>query len=157
LDTTPAAGEERVMSELSISELQSIRDNVARLGKLSDGLFRLGPFRLGLDGALAWVPGLGELYSAGAATYILVQGYRAGVPAATLATCAALLFGRTIVTAVPIAGPLAADMMTAHRWSSKLVVRAIDAKLAAAGAPVKPRGRRWAWSGRMAPAAVRPA
>ena len=143
------------MSELSVPELQAIRDGVARLGRLSDSLLRLGPFRLGLDGALAWVPGLGELYSAGAATYILVQGFRAGVPAPTLATCAALLFGRTVVTAVPVLGPLAADVMTAHRWASKLVVRAIDARLAAAGAPVKPSRRAWAWSGRTPQPAVR--
>lgn len=145
------------MSELSVSELQAIRDKVAWLGRLSDGLVRVGPFRLGLDGALAWVPGLGELYSAGAATYILAQGVRAGVPAPTLAACAALLFGRTAITAVPLAGPLAADFLTAHRWSSRLVVRAIDAKLAAAGAPVKPSRRRWTWFSRAPVAAVQPA
>ena len=143
------------MSELSVSELQAVRDGVARLGRLSDGLLRLGPFRLGLDGALAWVPGLGELYSAGAATYILVQGFRAGVPMATLATCAALLFGRTVVTAMPVLGPLAADVMTAHRWAAKLVVRAIDTKLAAAGVPAQPRRRGWTWSGRPPQPAVR--
>jgi hypothetical protein len=145
------------MTELSVSELRAIRDRVAGLGRLSDSLVRLGPLRLGLDGVLAWVPGLGELYSAGAATYILAQGVRAGVPASTLGVCAALLLGRTAITAVPLAGPLAADFLTAHRWSAKLVVRAIDAKLAATGAPVEPARRRWSWSGRAPAAAVRPA
>ena len=146
------------MIQPSVSQLQAIRDSVARLGRLSDGLVRLGPFRVGLDGVLAWVPGLGELYSGGAAAYILAQGLRAGVPAPTLGLCGALLLGRTAITAVPLAGPLAADVFTAHRWSARLVVRAIDAKLQAAGAPLQAR-RRGGWSRFARPPApvVRPA
>jgi hypothetical protein len=38
---------------------------------------------------------------------------------------------RTTVSAIPLAGPVAADLFTAHRWSAKLVMRAIDAQLPA--------------------------
>src|ERR1700759_2755116 len=54
----------------SQQELRTIRDSVERVGRLSDNLIRVGPFRLGIDGVLSWVPGLGELYSAGAALFI---------------------------------------------------------------------------------------
>ena len=114
-------------------ELQKIRDSVQLVGRLSDSLFRLGPINIGVDGVLSWIPAVGELYSTAAAAFILVQGLRARVPASTLFVCAGLMGGRTLISAVPLAGPAAADLFTAHRWSARLVVRAIDRKLAAPG------------------------
>src|ERR1700712_4190579 len=92
------------------SDLKSIRDSVETVGRLSDSLLRFGPFRLGLDGVLSWIPGVGELYSSAAAVFIIVQGLRARVPLHVLVICAALMGGRTMVSAVPLAGPLAADL-----------------------------------------------
>lgn len=123
-------------SPRSAAELARIRDSVAIVGRLSDSLVRLGPFRLGLDGVLSWIPGLGEIYSAAAAAFILVQGLRAGVPLHILVLCAALMSSRTLVSAIPLVGPAAADLFTAHRWSAKLVVRAIDARLPVRTQPV---------------------
>jgi len=90
---------------------------------------RFGPFRLGVDGVLSWIPGLGEAYSIIAGAFIVIQGFRAGVPLHILAICVGLMASRTTISAIPLAGPLAADLFTAHRWSAKLVVRAIDARL----------------------------
>jgi hypothetical protein len=117
--------------ELSPAELVRVRDSVALVGRLSDSLVRVGPFRLGLDGVLTWIPGVGELYSTAAAAFILVQGVRARVPLPTLATCAVLMGSRTMVSAIPLAGPAVADFFLAHRISAKLVVKAIDAMLPA--------------------------
>jgi hypothetical protein len=114
------------------AQLIGLRDSVALVGRLSDSLVRFGPFRLGIDGILSWVPGVGELYSTGAAAFILVQGLRARVPLGTLAICAVLMGSRTIITAVPLAGPAVADVFLAHRISARLVVKAIDAMLPAA-------------------------
>ena len=119
------------------SDLQSIRDSVDRIGRLSDSLIRIGPFSLGIDGVLSWIPGVGEIYSAAAAAFILVQGFRARVPVHILVICAALMGSRTLVSAVPLAGAAAADLFTAHKWSARLVVRAIDRQLAA-GADQEP-------------------
>ena len=137
------------MAEVSVLELQAIRKRVEQVAKLSDGLVRVGVLRLGVDGILAWIPGVGELYSLGAGGFILYQGYRAEVPLKTLATCAGLMLGRTTLSAVTHAGELAADLVTAHRWSAKLVLKDIDAKLAAMGQPVRPESfMRRMWSGR---------
>jgi hypothetical protein len=126
-----------------VGELARIRDSVAIVGRLSDSLVRFGPFRLGVDGVLSWIPGVGEAYSMIAGAFIIVQGLRAGVPAHILLLCAALMASRTTVSAIPFAGPLAADLFTAHRWSAKLVVQAIDAQLPiqarSAGAPAYAR------------------
>ena len=115
-------------------DLLAIRASVDRLGRLSDNLVRIGPFSLGLDGVLSWIPGIGEIYSAGAALFLIGQGLRARVPVGTLVVAAALMGGRTVITAFPVLGPMASDLLTMHKWSAKLIVAAIDRKLARSGA-----------------------
>ncbi|WP_394762183.1 DUF4112 domain-containing protein [Phenylobacterium sp.] len=122
----------------SAAELQSIRDSVALVGRLSDGLVRFGPFNLGLDGVLAWIPGLGDVYSTLAGGFIVVQGVRGGVPGAVLGGAAMLIGCRTIVGAVPIAGSAFADFFTAHKWAAAMIVRAIDAQLGLTTQTVQP-------------------
>lgn len=112
-------------------DLQAIRASVELVGRLSDGLLRLGPLNLGLDAVFSWIPGLGEIYSAAAAAFLIVQGVRARVPVSTLLLAAALMGGRTLITAIPVAGAAAADLLTAHRWSARLIVGAIDRRTAA--------------------------
>ena len=131
-------------------ELEAIRDSVDRVGSLSDGLFRVGPLSVGLDGVLSWIPGLGEVYSTAAGAFILVQGARAGVPVAVLAAAGALMFSRTAVSAVPLAGPVAADLFRAHKWAARMVSRAIDDKL---GVKRRRADATPSWSGRRARAA----
>lgn len=125
------------MTPASAPDLVSIRRSVAAVGRLSDSLVRVGPFRLGIDGVLSWVPVVGEIYSASAAAFIIIQGVRARVPVPVLLGCAALMGSRTLVSAVPLAGPLAADFFLAHRLSAKMVVRAID-KMLPEGATPRP-------------------
>lgn len=123
------------------SDLRSIRKSVSLVGRLSDNIVRIGPFSLGFDGVLSWIPAVGEIYSLGAGAFILVQGLRAGVPASVLARAACILGLRTLGDAVPFAGPLFADVFTAHKWAANMVVRAIDQRL---GLPVRDAGRsRW--------------
>jgi hypothetical protein len=119
-------------------ELIRIRESVAFVGRLSDSLVRWGPFRLGVDGVLSWIPGIGEIYSGAAAAFILVQAWRARVPVHVFVTCAALMGGRTLISVVPLAGPAAADLFTAHRWSARMVVQAIDRMLPASERPPTP-------------------
>ena len=111
-------------------DLFAIRRGVDRVGRLSDGLLRLGPWSLGLDGILSWIPGVGEAYSVAAAAYLLIQGLRARVPIGTLLAAGALMGGRTLVTTIPLLGPIAADALTLHKWSARMIVRAIDRRIA---------------------------
>jgi Domain of unknown function (DUF4112) len=121
------------------AELRSIRDSVARVGRLSDGLVQVGPFSLGLDGILSWAPGLGDLYSTVAGGFIVVQGARAGVPGPILGGAALLLGCRTLIGAVPVAGAAFADVFTAHKWAAAMIVRSIDERLGVPSAAVAPR------------------
>jgi len=115
------------------AELRAIRGQVSLVGRLSDSIVRIGPFSLGIDGVLSWIPAVGEIYSLGAGAFILVQGVRAGVPVPVLAQAAFVLGIRTFGDAIPFAGPLFADVFTAHKWAANMIVRAIDERL---GAPV---------------------
>ena len=113
------------------SDLHAIRSSVALVGRLSDGLIRFGPFSVGIEGVLSWIPGVGELYGSGAAAFLLIQGARARVPASTLLVAAGLMAGRTLISAIPLAGAAASDLLTAHKWSARLIVAAIDRRIAA--------------------------
>jgi hypothetical protein len=125
-------------------DLHAIRRSVELVGRISDSLIRVGPFSLGIDGILDWIPGLGEVYSICAAGVILIQGYRAGVPLSTLALAGAMMAGRTAITAIPLAGPLAADLFTAHRFAARMVIAAIDRRLADQGdSPLRSRAPMW--------------
>jgi hypothetical protein len=128
----------------SREDLIAIRRSVELVGRFSDGLLRIGPFRLGAEAALSWIPVVGEAYGAAAAVFLIAQGLRAGVPLPVLATCAALMFGRTLISAIPVAGPLTADALALHGLSARLILKAIDARLGDIGAPVRPTGwRTW--------------
>ncbi len=111
-------------------ELERIRRSVELVGRLSDGLIRIGPWGIGIDGVLSWIPVVGEVYSALAGGFILIQGARARVPFPILLGAAGLLVSRMAFDAIPLGGPLAADLFIAHKWSAKMVVKAIDKKLA---------------------------
>jgi hypothetical protein len=123
----------------SPTELQAIRDSVQWVGRLSDNIVHLGPFSLGVDGLLSWIPGVGEVYSTVAGAFIVLQGARAGVPVRILVTAAALLACRTLISGVPVAGAAFADVFTAHRWAAGMIVRAIDQQLGVSEAPREPR------------------
>ncbi|HEY5071853.1 MAG TPA: DUF4112 domain-containing protein [Caulobacteraceae bacterium] len=119
-------------------DLEAIRLSVLRMGALSDSLVKLGPFSIGLDGILDWIPGAGEIYSVAAGAFLIVQGARARVGLPTLAAAAGLMGARTLITAIPLAGPLAADLLTMHKWSARLIAKAIERRIAA-GAAATPR------------------
>jgi hypothetical protein len=125
-------------------DLLAIRRSLEMIGRLSDGLLQIGPFSIGLDGVLDWIPGVGELYSVAAAVFILAQGVRARLPWPILAVAGALMLARTAITAVPLAGPLAADLLTLHRFAARLLIAAIDRRLATESeAPARPRQPLW--------------
>ncbi len=63
--------------------------------------------------------------------FLLIQGARARVPVSTLLVAAGLMTGRTLISAIPLAGAAASDLLAAHRWSARLIVAAIDRRIAA--------------------------
>jgi hypothetical protein len=75
-----------------------------RIKRVSDRLVGLGPFGVGLDGLLAFVPVIGGLYSLSAGGWLLLEAWRARAGAWTLTRMAAYIAFNTASAEVPIIG-----------------------------------------------------
>jgi Domain of unknown function (DUF4112) len=78
--------------------------NAERIKRLSDNLIRIGPWGLGLDGVLAWVPVAGTVYSLGSAALLLYEGMKAKAAPWTLTRMAAYMAINSAMSDVPVVG-----------------------------------------------------
>ena len=78
--------------------------NAERIKKLSDNLIKIGPWGLGLDGVLAWVPVAGTLYSVGSGGLLLYEAVQAKASAWTLTRMAAYMIVNSAMSDVPVVG-----------------------------------------------------
>ena len=72
------------MARRTIGDIEKIWTNVEGVKKLSDRTIGVGPFGIGLDGLLTWVPVVGTAYTLGAAGWLLMQAVRAKAAPATV-------------------------------------------------------------------------
>jgi hypothetical protein len=72
--------------------------------KLSDRVIGIGPFGVGLDGILTWIPGAGIVYSAGASAYLLYLALGSGASIGTLARMAGYLGLDMLLSDFPVPG-----------------------------------------------------
>jgi hypothetical protein len=112
-------------------DLHGIRASVERTRSISDRVVGIGKFGIGLDGLLAWIPGVGAAYSFGAAAFLLIQGYRARASMPTLLTMTGVLFADTALDAIPIPfAPAVTDMLfTGHKWAATMLLKHIEETL----------------------------
>lgn len=110
-------------------DLHNIRLTVERTRKLSDRVVGVGPFGLGLDGVLAWIPGAGQAYSVIAGGLLLVQAVRARASAPTLLGMAALLLADSAMSTAPVIGSAADMFFTGHKWAANILLKHIDETL----------------------------
>lgn len=75
-----------------------------RLKKLSDRLVGIGPFGIGLDGILAWIPGVNLIYGGLAGLFMLGHGIRAQASPATLLRMAVYIVIDNAPDLIPIPG-----------------------------------------------------
>jgi hypothetical protein len=75
-----------------------------RIARLSDNLIPIGPWGIGLDGVLAWVPGANTLYSLGAGGLLVYEGVAAGASAGTLIRMGLYLTANSALTEIPVIG-----------------------------------------------------
>ena len=99
-----------------------------RIRRLSDRLIGIGPFGIGLDGVLAWVPGVGPFYSVAAGGLLLFFGLRGGANPATLAKMAAFLAADTATSAVPVVGWAADTFFPGHLMAAGALQKDIEAR-----------------------------
>jgi hypothetical protein len=99
------------MARRSIADIEKIWSNVEGVKKLSDRAVGIGPFGIGLDGLLTWVPVVGTVYSVGAAGWLLIQAAQARATPATLLRMLSYLGLDTATTAVGEVIPFAPDVV----------------------------------------------
>ena len=116
-------------------DIHNHRAAIERIGRLSDNIVGIGPIGIGLDGILAWVPVVGQIYSLAAGGFLLLEGFRARVPPIVLVQVALIILLRTgidngnFIPGVNIASSLIVDLFRGHRWAARMLTRAIDETL----------------------------
>jgi hypothetical protein len=134
----------------SEEDLHNIRLAVERIHKLSDRLIGLGPFGVGLDGILSFIPipGVGVAYSGLAALALMVQAVRARASPGVLFHMAVILAIDTLLDVpasadllplIPFAG-VADTLFTGHKWAANLLLRHMDDTLYIEGSREAARG-----------------
>ena len=96
--------------------------------RLSDRLISIGPFGIGLDGVLAWVPGVGLAYGLGAGGVLLYHAVQARASAVTMARMAAYLAADNLSDTVPVLGWAVDTLFPGHLMAAKALQRDIEAR-----------------------------
>jgi len=118
------------MARRTIGDIEKIWTNVEGVKKLSDRAVGVGPFGIGLDGLLTWVPVVGTVYSVGAAGWLLMQAVRVKASPATIARMAGYLGLDSATTAVGEVVPFVPDVVDfffpGHLMAAKALQKDIE-------------------------------
>lgn len=114
------------MAKRSVADIEKIWSNVEGIKKLSDRAVGLGPFGVGLDGLLTWIPVVGDAYTVGAGSWLMLQATRARASPATMARMAAYLLSDTATAAVPFAGAVVDTLFPAHLMAANALQKDIE-------------------------------
>ncbi|MCC7268526.1 MAG: DUF4112 domain-containing protein [Caulobacteraceae bacterium] len=99
-----------------------------RIKRLSDRLVGIGPFGVGLDGLLTWIPGAGGLYSIGAASLLMYEAFGAKVSPMTLARMLGYLAVDAATSEVPLVGDAVDLLFPGHLLAAKELQKDIEAR-----------------------------
>ncbi|WP_293349984.1 DUF4112 domain-containing protein [Phenylobacterium sp.] len=97
-----------------------------RIKLLSDRVVGFGPWGLGVDGVLAWVPVAGTVYSVGAAAVLLTEAVQSGASRATLLRMAAYLGLDSVASGVPLVGWAVDTLFTGHAFAARALQKDIE-------------------------------
>src|SRR5689334_16216201 len=75
-----------------------------KIAWMMDGMFKVGPWSIGLDGLLGLIPGLGDILGALIGMLIVLRAAQAGVPRIAIARMVTNIAIDTFVGSLPILG-----------------------------------------------------
>jgi hypothetical protein len=81
-------------------------DTAEKIAWLTEGLIRIGPYRIGLDPIVGLVPGIGDFITAVASVVIVQRAIALGVPKAAVARMVVNVAVDAAVGAIPFLGDL---------------------------------------------------
>ena len=133
---------ERTARELGPEEEIALQ-RVARLAYWLDDRFRIPGTRrrIGLDGLLGFLPGIGDTATALIASYIVLEAARLGVPKATIARMLANVGIDYAIGLVPLVGDLADLGWKANRRNARMLRDHLVPRRGAAPPAVAARAR----------------
>lgn len=139
---------ERTARQLGPDEEIALQ-RVARLAYWLDDRFRIPGTRLrvGLDGLLGLIPGIGDTATALIAAYVVLEAARLGIPKAMLARMLANVGIDYIVGLVPLVGDLGDFAWKANRRNARLLRDHLLARRGDASAPIREHPERIAGPG----------
>ena len=118
------------MARRTVADIEKIWSTVEGIKKLSDRAVGIGPFGIGLDGLLTWIPVVGTVYSVGAAGWLLLQATKAKASPSTIARMVAYLGLDSATTAVGEVIPFAPDVVDfffpGHLMAAKALQKDIE-------------------------------
>jgi hypothetical protein len=115
--------------------------NAERLKRLSDNLIPIGPWGLGLDGVLAWIPGANTFYSVGAGALLIYEAIWAKASAWTMVRMAIYLLANSAMTEVPLIGWALDTLFRGHFMAAGALQKDIEARFGAPEPVVRPAWR----------------
>lgn len=110
----------------SIRDIEKIWANVEGVRKLSDRAIGVGPFGLGLDGLLTWIPWVGDAYTIGAGSWLIFQAIRAKAGPTTLAKMGGYLLADGATGLVPFLGAAVDTVFAGHAFAAKALQKDIE-------------------------------
>ena len=114
------------MARRSIRDIENIWSNVEGVKKLSDRVIGIGPFGMGLDAMLTWVPVVGTAYTVGTGGWVMLQAVRAKATPATLARMGAYMAIDTATGTVPIAGDIVDTFFPGQLMAARALQKHIE-------------------------------
>lgn len=114
------------MARRTIGDIERIWSNVEGIKKLSDRVVGFGPFGVGLDGLVTWIPGLGIIYSVGAGAWLLFQAFNARAAPATIFRMVGYLGVDAATSEVPVAGDVIDFLFPGHLMAAKALQKDIE-------------------------------
>ena len=114
------------MARRSIRDIENIWSNVEGVKKLSDRVIGIGPFGLGLDAMLTWVPVVGTAYTVGTGGWLMLQAVRAKATPATLARMGAYMAIDTATGTVPLAGDIVDTFFPGQLMAARALQKHIE-------------------------------
>lgn len=114
------------MARRSIRDIEKIWSNVEGVKKLSDRVIGIGPFGMGLDAMLTWVPVVGTAYTVGTGGWLMLQAVRAKATPATLARMGAYMAIDTATGTVPIAGDIVDTFFPGQLMAARALQKHIE-------------------------------
>ncbi|HET9161728.1 MAG TPA: DUF4112 domain-containing protein [Caulobacteraceae bacterium] len=121
------------------AHIREIWNQAELVKKLSDGLIRIGPWGLGLDGLLAFLPGANLVYGLGAGGVLVYLAIRAEASKGTIARMVAYLALDNATDAIPILGWAADALFTGHKMAANALQKDIERRYG----PMREPKRRW--------------